>query len=201
MNDLHRSKFAKSRQSESGSYTSSHYYQRSQRIHVNGISGELKKGNKLIERGKVYKVIKISLIKTDGKVEKIVHYCPYFVNSLNKSLLYSIPEKSIAPEDIRKPLSKKELELVLSSLSEKMDAYPVFDIIKAKDDINLNNIQETANVLRQCLKEKKAAGENYTKVKRDFLDDVIEMMVEEVALVFNISLEKAEEKIRSLVNI
>lgn len=154
---------------------------------------KFKKGNKLIEMGKVYKVFKIE--------EKIMYYRPYFINSTNNTLICSIPEKNIYPNDLRKPVSKKELDEILIYLSEKPKRDIEYDTLKAQIDLKLNDIYETAKVLRLCVRERNKEGKNYTKTKKDVLNNAIEMMVEEVALVFEISLEEAQQKIKSSVNI
>jgi RNA polymerase-interacting CarD/CdnL/TRCF family regulator len=152
-----------------------------------------KVGNKIIEKGRVYKVYKIENEKIGDKVERIIHFRPYFKNSIDGTLVCSIPECNIDHITIRKPVSKNEVGEMLEYLSRRSRKNKIIDVIKAKPVLNLNDMRKTAKIIKRCWWEKKDSG--LTKTKKDILEVGIERIVEEVALVTGVSIKTAREKI------
>lgn len=157
----------------------------------------LKVGSKLVEYGKVYRVFKVEKKRENGGVEKIIHFRPYFKTSIDSSLVCSIPEKSIDITNIRRPVSKDMVDEVLEFLSKRVRKKRELDTAKAKEELKLNDIQQSARVLRRYWKAKKRMGETLTKTQRDVIDMAISKILEEVAVVNGVSLVKAEEKIKT----
>ncbi len=151
-------------------------------------------GSKLIERGIVYKVYKIEIEKTNGKVERIIHYRPYYTDYINSTIVCSIPESSL-DENIRGPISKKEMNQLLRGLSKKSRKRSTLDVIKAKKVLNSNDIHKTARILKKYWRERKREGASFTRTKKDILETAISRIIEEIALVKGISLDKAKEKV------
>lgn len=156
---------------------------------------KFKVGNKIIERGKVYKVFKITKAKFDDKLERVIHYRYYFENSADRSIVCSIPECSIEHPDIRKPVSRKEIDAMLEFLSKRTRNQDDLDIAEAKSELYLNDILKTAEIIKRCFKEKRSKGQEFSKTKKDLLKAATESIVEEVALVHSVSLNSAKEKI------
>ena len=159
------------------------------------IKKKLRIGSKLIEAGKVYRVYKISFDKNNGKRERTIHYKPHYQNSINGSLVCSIPECNLEHTDIRKPITKTEIGQVLKYLSKRSNKKQEVDVVIAKTILNLNDVYETAKVAKGFWKEKHRKDVNFTKYKTDVLEMAISKMVEEVALIFEVSVDNAKQKI------
>ncbi len=161
---------------------------------------KLRVGNKLIEYGKVYRVFKIEKKGIDGKTERIIHYKPFFVNSLNDTLICSIPESGLKEANIRRPISKVEVRDLVKVLRKRTKVIKPIDANEAKDAMKLNDIYETAKVLRKFWREKKKKKDTFTKNKSDVLESAMQRVVEEFAIVQKISLTKAKERLESTLN-
>lgn len=159
------------------------------------MNDKIKIGSKIIEGGTAYEVFKIKKTKNNGETQSIVFYKPCFENSNSSDIVCSIPEHNITPPDMRKPVSKKEMEEVFIFLSKKTRGSTEVDIMKSKDVFRLNDIFKTAEVLKDVFKEKMIKGEEFSKSKRDLMDASVAKMVEEIALVYRVSLEGAKKKL------
>jgi RNA polymerase-interacting CarD/CdnL/TRCF family regulator len=156
---------------------------------------KLKVGQKLIERGKVYRIFKIEEKKLNGETRHIVHYKPYYKSSTDSSLVCSIPAESLERTNIRRPVTKDVIEELLEFLSKRIRSKVELDTLQAKDVLKLNDIQRSSRVLRRYWIAKKKREETLTKTQRDVIQIAIKRIVEEVAVVTGTSLTKAEEKI------
>lgn len=155
-----------------------------------------KRGDKIVENGRVYFIFKTEQIRSEGKSESVVHYRPFFVNSTNRSILGSIPEKNIETSNIRRPASKGDIGKILQYLSEKTDQdLTTDDLAVLNDMLKLNSSYEYARVLKKCLSKLKSAGEKFSLDKKGIIYQTVGLMLEEIALVMNISLDKAHEEI------
>jgi RNA polymerase-interacting CarD/CdnL/TRCF family regulator len=164
-----------------------------------GKTKRFKVGSKLIEKGVVYRVYKIEIEKTNGKVERVIHYRPYYTDYVNSTLVCSIPESSL-DENIRRPVSKKEINELLRDLSKKSRKRNSLDAVKAKKILNSNDIHKTAKVLKKYWREKKRNGASFTGTKRGILEIAINRIIEEIAIVKGTSLDKAKKEITSALN-
>ncbi len=160
----------------------------------------LKIGSKIIEGGKVYRVFEIEEKKVNGKIEIIIHYQPHYTDVSNKTLVCSIPESSLKKINVRRPVSKKEMNELLGNLSKRSKKRNALEIVKAKSILSLNDIYKTVIVIKRYWREKKKEGDSFSKSKKDILDMAINKTVEEVALVTGISLSKAKDKIIIALN-
>jgi RNA polymerase-interacting CarD/CdnL/TRCF family regulator len=155
----------------------------------------LKIGSKIIEQGKVYRVFGIEKKKVDGKMEIIIHYQPLYTNVTNNTIVCSIPESRLKRINVRRPVSKKEMDELLEDLSKRSKEKDSLEIVKAKLILGLNNIYKTAAVIKRYWREKKQEGDGFSKTKNDILNMAIDRSVEEVALVNETTLSKAKDKI------
>lgn len=161
---------------------------------------KIKVGSKIIERGKVFRVFKITMTRYNGKQERVIHYRHHFDDSVDSSLVFSIPESSIEYPDIRKPVSKNEIVEVLQFLSKRTRNEDKLDIADAKMVLNLNDIYKTAEIIKKYHKEKNGSEEDFSKVKRDLLNTAIEIIIEEIALVHKVSLNSAKQQVSLALN-
>lgn len=160
-------------------------------------NNSLKIGSKIVEQGEVYRVYKITRTKVDEKVQRIIHYRHFFKRTKDDSLNFSIPECSIEYPDIRCPVSRGEIGEVFEILQKWATEGVEIDIDQAKSDICENDILKTARVLKGCFKERVEKGQAFTSSKKTLLDTAINRVIEEVALVSNLSLDEARKKITS----
>ena len=143
-------------------------------------------GSKLIEGGRVYKIFKIE--------EEIIYYKPYFSKKADTSMICSIPKHNLSSTLIREPLSKKDIQIFLKGLAIEPENYEI-DNNEAKNILNLNDLKETMKLLCRYWKEKNKTETNFSESKKRVLVAAAERICEEIACVFEISLEKAENKL------
>ena len=146
-------------------------------------------GDKIVDFGQVNRIFKIK--------EKIIFFRPYFKTKQNKTSTCSIPLKNIVKTNIRKPISKKELEQLLKSLSKKSDLKTPINITRVKGILNLNDPHETARILKSLWMEKNDESTNFTKTRESVFKIAANRLVEEVALVNGVTLGKAEKQIKA----
>jgi len=149
-------------------------------------------GSKFIEMGRVYRVFKIEQNKAG---ERILHYRPYYKALSNSTTICSIPEKNLERGNIRFPVSRTELKGVIESLSAT-DGGMEADVVESKSVLKENDIYKSAEILK-CFWCERQKEEEMKKSKRDVMELAIERIVEEVALVHKVSLEKARADILS----
>lgn len=156
-----------------------------------------KVGDKIINFNRVFRIFKISQQEDKDKKEIIISFRPYFQTKEKRILTFSIPVDSVDKTNIRKPISKKELKELLSDLAKSSNLKAPLDIIKTREELNINNPKVKVQILKCLWKEKNNSKVNFTKIKSDVLELAIKLLLEEVALVSGITLEKAEQKIKS----
>lgn len=154
-----------------------------------------KVGNKIIDYGQVYKIFKIKKEKNiDGEKETVIFYKPYFEGK-EKTVVCSIPVKNIDKAKIREPILKEELEKILNSLSKTPDIIDRVNTTQLREELNLNNLQKTAQVLKILWIDKNDETTSFTRWKQEVFNMAMERLIEEVALVCDLSLSQAREKI------
>jgi len=158
---------------------------------------QFKVGDKLVDFGQVYRVYKIKKDKTlEGKREDCIYYKPYFKSEKNQSLVCSIPKSNIEEENLRKPVSKKKINETLKLLGQKPNSETVINIAVASSYLKENNPIETARLLKILWLEKQGNKEKKLSTRKKMIcQNAMRHLVEEIAVVQNISLKKAKEKI------
>lgn len=156
----------------------------------------LKVGDKIIKRNKVYNIFKIEKNKIADHIETIIHFKPYFITEINKTLILSIPLNCIDRTDIRLPFSKTELVKILAALSKNLEEEATIDVSSAKETLSLNNPYRTVEVLRRLWLEKSDKSVSFTPGKEEVFKLAINQLIEEVAYVGNCSLKKAKNRMQ-----
>lgn len=157
---------------------------------------KFKVGDKIIELGQVFRVFKISKIKNgDGNLETVMFFKSHYASKYISKLICSIPLKNIEENDIRKPISLREFKSLLGMLKKKRRLQDSVDLDNLKELLKLNSPADTIEVLCNLCEERKMKPESFTKSKKDVYGLAITRLIQEFALVSQISLEKAEEKI------
>jgi len=161
---------------------------------------QYKIGDKIIEFGQVFRIFKIETRKdSEGNTDRILHFRPYFKSSDNKGMVCSIPEQSIKDTNIRRPVSKETIKELIVTLSTKPKQVIETDVNTLKEILGQNDPFETARVLR-TLHIERTTSETFTKSKRDMFELATSRLVEEVALVVDMAIEKADTKIRAALS-
>jgi len=156
---------------------------------------QYKVGDKVVEPGNVYRIFKIEKKKNgEGQLQKVIFFKPFFEAKNESKIVCSIPVKNIRKIDLRRVLSKKELQELLGQLKKGIKLESPTDAKELKEILNLNDLTETVRVLKTLWKEKNTF-ENFSKSKKDVMDAATESFAQELASVKGISLDKAREKI------
>jgi RNA polymerase-interacting CarD/CdnL/TRCF family regulator len=154
-----------------------------------------KVGDKIIHFGQVYKIFKIKTEKIKNQAKSVIFFKPYFKTPINKSLVCSLPLENIVKTNIRKPMSKKELNRLFKKLSKNINTDKPVNIKRAREKLTLNDPLITVRILRRLWQDKIDETINFSKSKQDVYRLAIKRIVQEIALVTDLSLDKAKEKI------
>ncbi len=156
---------------------------------------KFKVGDKIVEVGQVFKIFKIKKIKnSNGKLEEAIFFKPYYKVTTSASFVCSIPIKNVDKTRIRKPISRKKFNQLISKLKKKKRIEKFLAIDEAKELLKSDDLADNVKVLKTLFKEKKET-ENFSKSKRDIFNLAMESLVQEFALVSGVSLEKARKRI------
>lgn len=155
-----------------------------------------KVGDKIVDFGQVYRIFKIKKQKdAKGKEEKVIFFKPYFKTKEDRTLICSIPANNIEQAHIRRPISKKELRELLGELSQKTNIENPINISGAREILNLNDPHKTARVLKSLWIEKN--DKSLTKTRESVFRLSMKRLVEEVAFINGVSIEKARKQIKA----
>lgn len=160
-------------------------------------NNSFKIGDKIVRFSRVWKIFKIEKKKdSNGEMKKTLHYKPFFAKNLKSKISFSIPVENIGDAFIRTPISKKELKNFLKSLSEKPDLSKPLNLMKTKEELELNDFSKKINILRILHWDQKEKAESFTKSKENILKLAINKLSEEVAFIHKFSLANAKQKIK-----
>lgn len=187
------------RTESSGNFQTTHCFGK-KGIHTMTENKQYKIGDKIVEFGQVFRIFKIETRKDgEGNTMRILHFRPHFKSNDNKGMVCSIPEHSIKDTNIRRPVSKETIKELIVTLSTKPKRIIETDVNTLKEILGQNDLFETARVLR-TLHVERSTTEFFTKSKRDMFELATSRLVEEVALVVDMDIEKADSKIRSALS-
>jgi len=158
---------------------------------------KFKVGDKIFHSGQVYRIFKIKRQKIKGKEEKIIFFRPHLRTRQNRTLVCSLPVNNIDKTNIRRLISKKELRPLLKKLSKKSDIRKPINLVQARGVLSLNDIYETARILKSLWIEKNDKSANFTESRKNVFRLLMKQLVEEVAFVNGTSLSLAGEKIKT----
>ena len=158
---------------------------------------QFKVGDKVVDFGQVCRIYKIKKDRNlEGKKEDCIYYKPYFKSEKNQSIICSIPKSNVEEENVRKPVSKKKISEVLKLLGQKPNGEITINVTKASTYLRENDPIETARLLKILWLEKQGNEEKKLSTRKKMMyQNAMRHLVEEIAVVQNISLKKAKEKI------
>lgn len=168
---------------------------------------KLKKGDVIIRFGIPHKIFKVEKIELEPekegeepKKDKIIHFSPIYKNRRNETLRLSIPLSGVEKTTIREPVNKTRLREELKYLRSGDYQRTPFNRTKVKRMINSNDIHDVARVLKTLWEENRDEERNYTISKRNTFRMVFTRFHHEAAHVLEMSLEEAEEKIKTALD-
>ena len=157
-----------------------------------------KKGDILIDFGKAYKVSDIkNQLNLSGKKEQYVIYKPCFASGFNNTLICSIPISSLSDANIRKPLKKHELSGLLNFENEGFDDGIEQDGMKTDKILQSNDPIKISKLLKKLWVSKTDIKNKPNRTCQKICNEAIAMLSQEIAIVYNITEEQAEEKLLS----
>lgn len=155
---------------------------------------DVKVGDKIIDKGRLFRIFKIENDNSNGKSRKLVHFRPYFKTNQNYSTVITMPLTSFRSSDIRLPVSKKSISDLKDILKKKFNNK--IDTDDLKDLVNENEAEKTAKVAKYLWTQKKDESTPFSLTKRRILDDAIRSLSEEIAFVTGKKLENAEKDVK-----
>ena len=159
---------------------------------------KFKVGDKIVRFGQIYRIFKIKKQKrAKDKEEKIIFFRPYLKVRKNRALTCSIPANNIDKTNTRRPISKKELRLLLKKLSMRSDIEKPINLVQAKGALGLNDIDETVQVLKSLWVEKKEKLTNFSESRKSVFKLLMKQIGDEVVFVSGISFVDARKKIKN----
>jgi RNA polymerase-interacting CarD/CdnL/TRCF family regulator len=164
------------------------------------VSNKKKKGYKigdgLVEDGRVYRIFKICLEKNEeGTKNKTIYFKPHFKEE-RPDLICSVPLSKIEMAGIRRPVSKNKLKKVFEVLSRKIKRNEQIDILVLKENLNKNKPRVTAKILKVLWLDKNRENATFSPTKKSIYTKAFKSLIEEIAYVEHISLEKAKMNIQ-----
>ena len=158
----------------------------------------LKVGDKLVDFGQVFRIFKIETKEnSDGEIERILHFRPFYKTGDYKGMVCSIPENSLANTKIRRPVSKETASEIVKKLKNKPEESMATDIDTVKQILGNNDPHETMRVVRSMWIEKIKTDTTFTKSKSDIFELAIYHLAEEIALVTNASPDTVHKKVKN----
>lgn len=162
---------------------------------------KFKKGDLIIDKGRVYKIFKVEVEKDDeGKEERLIFYKPHFTSKKNETLEVSIPEKNMKSGEVRKPVDEEKMDEYMESLTKLKKMEKRLNIKSAKAVLGNNDIDETVEMLRMSWSDKENEEVNFTTSKRRVYKRLKRRVAMELAAVEDIDINEAEKRINTALS-
>jgi len=155
-----------------------------------------KVGDKIVDYGQVFRIFKVGILKIfSGKKVECIFYKQHFIRDKHQPLVCSIPRSNVKEANLRKPVSEEKIEKTLKLLGEKPNQEIIVNATKADIYFKENNPLETARLLKLLWLEKQDEEKKLSNRKKNIYQKALRNLVEEMAVVQNISLKEARKKI------
>lgn len=158
---------------------------------------QVKVGDMFINSGVPNKVYDIRPSKNlEGKTEPYVFYRSCFPEKRGGVISRSIPLVTFSAVRQRDLLNKTEIKEMLEKLhsKEKLEKEPI-EIEEANDMLRSPSLQTRLELMKRLWQERKTRTTAFPYSKRAILAQLIDNVVEEVAVVLKVKPEQAEKKI------
>jgi len=163
------------------------------------VSDQYKKGDALVRFGRVYQIFKIKDKKVKGEKQPVLFYKRVFPGRAG-NVTCSIPAANLNKIETRRPHLKKDFTeffkvLKKTTLSEDED----LKINGIKNPQNLD-FSDQAILIKKLWLEKKDPAIKTSFSKKNLLSSLLRSVKEELAYVYQLDLDAAQEKIESMLN-
>lgn len=158
------------------------------------INGKIRVGDKIVEKGRVYRIFKISTKKVKGEEKRVAHFRPYYKKDKYSSIISTIPVENIKSANIRRPVDKKTLTDIRKILSGNVYTKKA-DLKDLKEKFIENKIKETAKVVKY-LWEEKQRRERLPPSKKKLFQNTMRSLAEEFAFASDRKLQKGKESVQ-----
>lgn len=158
------------------------------------ITEDIKVGDKIVEKGRVYRIFKIEKQEVNGEEKKIAYFRPYYKKDKYGSIISTIPVENIKEANIRKPVDRKKLTEIRKVLSGKTFAQKA-KLKDLKQKFIENKIKETAEVVKY-LWEEKQRREKLPPSKKKLFQNTMRSLSEEFAFASDKKLKKGRESVK-----
>lgn len=152
-------------------------------------------GDALVRFGKVYKVCDVKEKQRKDLKQRIIYFKPVFINRQNDTLVCSIPESNIDVANIRAPLSKSEIEGLLSELGHPEVEEMSFKRYSAEKKLDENKAEEIIKILKNLWLEMQNDEQSFSPSKKSLYFAARRRLAQEIAFVKSLELEDAEQLI------
>lgn len=153
-------------------------------------------GDKIVDYGKIFRIFKVIREKnSDGEIERVIYFKPYYREKGSPNVICSIPLKNIEKTELRKPISADEVKILFRKLKRRKKIEEPTDINKAKELQKSNDPANNVDLIRILWVEKKDKAEYFSKNKRDVFNFAVDRFAQEFALVKGLSIKKAKERV------
>lgn len=157
-----------------------------------------KVGDKIIDHGQAHRIFKIEENKTfDAQEKRIIYYRPCLIDNNDGKITYSIPIKNIDKTQIRRPILKEELREILEELSETIEEEDQLNTVQLRETLHFNCPHKTAQIVKILWLDREDESTNFSRQKQDVFKIAMERLIGEVAVVIEISLVEAKQKVES----
>ena len=149
----------------------------------------LKVGDRVVRYGRVLKVFQIK--------NEMVYFQPNFTSPSNNSLTYQVSAKNVHASNIRKVVSKKELQQLFKSILSQPAELGSINSMEVRLSLTNNDLTETLKALKNLWLERIGKTASLASGKLSIYQQALEQATEEVAAVKNVALDKAKQAIMS----
>lgn len=157
-----------------------------------------KKGDIIIGYGRAYLITKVADKENlEGETEPHLFYKPFFKNRRTKTLEATMPVSSFDKTNKRLIISKTKAKEILAELHEVTTEVDFAAANKADSILRDNDPHEVAALIRELWFEKVDPDTNFSYSKKVIYEKAMRQLRQEIAIVYDIEPEKAEEKIES----
>jgi RNA polymerase-interacting CarD/CdnL/TRCF family regulator len=147
----------------------------------------LKIGDRVIRYGKVLKVFQVK--------DKTIYFQPHFKGQGNSGLTYQMSLSNVQKSNMRKPVSKKELQALFSSILIKSSEGGEINALEIRSSLNENDLPQTLKVIKNLWLEKTSKTTSLASGKHNIYQQALEQAAEEVAAVKGFSPDEGKEAI------
>lgn len=155
-----------------------------------------KENDILIEFGTAYKVFKVKRQKNlEDKIEPFIFYKPYFKTQQNQTIICSIPVSSFSKTNKRKPLSKKDIVQLLEVLTQPPTLKEPVNTAGAREILGSNDAFKIVKLVKRLWLEKEDPYKKFSRSKNNIYQKALKHLTQEVAVVLDLTPEKAKQKI------